>query len=112
MNNLPDLKPCPFCGESTVYVVDGESFRYRVATCSNCGAIGPEVRMDTLAEDKESAKLRAHTWAIDEWNHRADTLPTREELESIIMGKAVTTAAGKAVVDQILARIGGGGKDA
>ena len=42
---------------------------------------------------------------------RADTIPTVEELESIIMGKAVTDDAGLAAVDAIMNRIKGGKND-
>ena len=36
--NGDTLKPCPFCGESNVSVIDGSTFRWRLAQCNCCGA--------------------------------------------------------------------------
>lgn len=81
MSDLPKPKPCPFCGHSEIGVVEGESFRYCRSMCAYCGAQSPEVRKDTMADDRDSAESEAHARAIEEWNTRADLLPIIEALE-------------------------------
>lgn len=67
-----ELKPCPFCGATDAEVVEGSTFRWRVAQCGTCGAQTGEVRVQTLGdgvpEEWERAAIRdAHI----AWNTRA-----------------------------------------
>jgi transcription elongation factor Elf1 len=63
-------KPCPFCGNETISVVEGSSYRWRVAECGGCGARAGEVRINTLAEDKAQALADVVIRAVSEWNDR------------------------------------------
>lgn len=65
------IKPCPFCGGTTIEVREGSTFRWRYATCLECGAQAGEVRHNTLAEDQNQARLDSIARAIDEWNIRS-----------------------------------------
>lgn len=68
---MMDALPCPFCGFQRVEVVLGEGFRWRRVQCQECGALGPEVRIQTLgAGDREAWGAKAKTVAIEEWNKR------------------------------------------
>lgn len=58
----PQAKPCPFCGAGNIQVREGSTFRWVVAECGNCGAIGPEARRFAPAEDRERALVM--------WNER------------------------------------------
>jgi hypothetical protein len=63
--------PCPFCGGSRVSVVEGGSFRWRVAQCDECGAQCGEVRIQTLGSGtKEQWEEEARGVVIKEWNSR------------------------------------------
>ena len=64
------IKPCPFCGHDGVTVVEGSTFRWRVAMCERCGAQSGEVRHNTLAEDQAEAENRSTLEAIGIWNER------------------------------------------
>lgn len=64
--------PCPFCGSTAVKVCEGSTFRWRFATCLECGAQAGEVRAQTLGDgDKTAWEDAAHDDAIAEWNRRA-----------------------------------------
>jgi Lar family restriction alleviation protein len=66
-----ETKPCPFCGCSSVSVVEGTSFRWRVARCNNCGAQAGEVRIQTFGEGTpEEREKDAKQDAFAEWNTR------------------------------------------
>lgn len=73
------LKPCPWCGEALqeARVVDGDTFRWR--KLQGCCTDGPEVHIDTLADDRVAAEERAAQAAIDAWNTRA---PQWQPIES------------------------------
>lgn len=68
-----DIKPCPFCGSADVTVVEGESFRWLVATCNACGARSSEIRKQTTGpgtpDDWMTIGIRL---ALREWNTRHD----------------------------------------
>lgn len=66
-------KPCPFCGNSVhVTTEEGSTFRWRRAKCDECGAIGPEVRRQTLGKGTpEEWTAKADADAIEAWNGRA-----------------------------------------
>ena len=67
-----ELKPCPFCGGVGVSVNEGSTFRWRYATCDECGAQAPEVRIQTLGGGtRDEWETIAKADAIDEWNRRA-----------------------------------------
>ena len=63
-------KPCPFCGGSKIATQEGTTFRWRYAYCEECGAQGPEVRVDTLSTDRPAAEAEASRKAIEVWNER------------------------------------------
>jgi Lar family restriction alleviation protein len=68
---MSDIKPCPFCGNASINVYQGETFRWRYAQCDNCGAHAPEIRIQTLGEGtKEQWEAAAKIEAIEEWNRR------------------------------------------
>lgn len=66
--------PCPFCGSNDIAVVEGDTFRWLLATCTTCrccGAKGPGVRiLPAGSGTKEEWERRAHAGAIAEWNKR------------------------------------------
>ena len=64
--------PCPFCGEMSIELVEGTTFRWMLVRCQCCGASGPEARVDTLHKDRTVALERAAAAAIDEWNQRKE----------------------------------------
>lgn len=47
---MSDFLPCPFCGSTSINVIEGSTFRWRMPQCDNCGACGPEVRVQTMGE--------------------------------------------------------------
>ena len=62
--------PCPFCGCESITFEEGTTFRWRQVVCSGCGAIGPEVRVDTINQDRALALAEADKEALIEWNRR------------------------------------------
>ncbi|HHA2702384.1 TPA: Lar family restriction alleviation protein [Stenotrophomonas maltophilia] len=73
------LKPCPWCGGvlQEARVVEGDTFRWR--KLQGCCTDGPEIHIDTLADDRVGAEERAAQAAIDAWNTRA---PQWQPIES------------------------------
>lgn len=70
--NRPAVKPCPFCGETRVGVVEGSTFRWRLAECGGCGARAEEVRIRTMGEGTpQEWEEQARQEAIAAWNTRA-----------------------------------------
>jgi Lar family restriction alleviation protein len=68
---MTDLLPCPFCGATSVSVREGSTFRWRYASCDECGAQAGEVRRQTLGEGtKEEWEAEATRSALAEWNRR------------------------------------------
>jgi len=69
---LSDLLGCPFCGALDVAVIEGDTYRWRLARCNCCGAQAPDVRIQTCGSGtKEEWEARAVSAAITEWNKRA-----------------------------------------
>jgi Lar family restriction alleviation protein len=69
---MTEPKPCPFCGCPTVTVVEGSTFRWRVAECDSCDARCGEVRIQTVGDGtQEEWEADAKERAIEEWNRRA-----------------------------------------
>ena len=67
-----NIKPCPFCGGKHVRVQEGDSFRWRFATCCECGARSGDVRVQTLGDGtKAEWEAAGYAAAIEEWNTRA-----------------------------------------
>ena len=60
--------PCSFCGESSVAVVEGSTFRWRQVECLGCGARCGETRVRTIPPIDEAEN---EGFAIQEWNKRA-----------------------------------------
>ena len=75
--------PCPFCGCKDIAVVEGSTFRWRLAQCNGCGAQGPDVRIQTSGSGtKEEWEQSALDGALTEWNRRhaeADLAAARAE---------------------------------
>jgi Lar family restriction alleviation protein len=69
---MTELKPCPFCGSTKVDIVDGSTFRWAAAECSECGARAGEVRIPSYDKGTYEARIeKARQDAIEEWNTRA-----------------------------------------
>ena len=65
------VMPCPWCGDTDVKVVEGSTFRWRVAQCQTCGAQTGEVRTQTMGEGTvEEWRKQAVDDAMDAWNER------------------------------------------
>lgn len=68
------IKPCPFCGSTKPLVFrEGETFRWRVAECFQCGAKVGEERIQTLGNGtREEWEAACRKRLIEAWNTRAD----------------------------------------
>jgi hypothetical protein len=66
---MSDIKPCPFCRSIHVAAVKGAHFKSRFALCGECGAQGPEIRINVLDPDHEA---KGEAEAMTEWNTRDD----------------------------------------
>lgn len=74
-----DPLPCPFCGATNVSVIEGDTFRWRVAQCNECEAQAPVVRIQTMGEGTPKQwEEQARIDAIAEWNTRAAQPPGDE----------------------------------
>jgi Lar family restriction alleviation protein len=62
-----EIKPCPFCGGTSIQVQQGSTYRRLVAICADCGAQGPEVRQTAL-----DAKSPDQDAALRDWNTRVN----------------------------------------
>jgi Lar family restriction alleviation protein len=81
---MTNPKPCPFCGHVGVSICEGSTFRWRVAECNDCGAIGPEERIQTTGNgtpDEWEENVRGRV--IETWNTRA-IMPTPGALKEIL----------------------------
>jgi Lar family restriction alleviation protein len=72
LSDLLEAKPCPFCGEKSIAIHEGSTFRWMVAECNGCGATCGEVRMQTMGPGLPAHwKTKAEQDAVEEWNKRA-----------------------------------------
>jgi Lar family restriction alleviation protein len=62
-----EFLPCPFCGSTSIHVVEGSTFKWRVAECAECGARGSEERW-IYTETDPDASARARV--VTAWNTR------------------------------------------
>ena len=80
--------PCPFCGCKDIAVVEGSTFRWRLAQCNGCGAQGPDVRIQTSGSGtKEEWEQSALDGALTEWNRRhaeADLAAERADIREMV----------------------------
>lgn len=90
---IDDLLPCPWCGATNVFVLEGSTCRWVRAECVECGASCGERRRDLkgirlwLEEDQEIA--------LSAWNDRKNSSITRiAELESVLRWIALNTFEG------------------
>jgi hypothetical protein len=66
-----DIKPCPFCGGTSVSTREGSTFRWWLAECNECGATAGEVRCKTSGDGtKEDWVKQAGIDALNAWNGR------------------------------------------
>ena len=65
-----ELKPCPFCGGTSGTDEQGETYRWRLWRCSDCGACGPEERCNITGSGQGGVK-EARQIAAAAWNRRA-----------------------------------------
>jgi hypothetical protein len=63
------VRPCPFCGSSKGTDEQGETYRWRLWRCSECGACGPETRCQITGSGQGGVK-EARKLAADEWNRQ------------------------------------------
>lgn len=71
-----DAKPCPFCGSSAAAVIYDSARGPRFVKCYECGAMGPEIRCQTMGEGTPAEwELEAEADAIAAWNDRATASP-------------------------------------
>jgi hypothetical protein len=63
--------PCPFCGGTSVTMIEGSTFRWRNMECADCGARCGEVRADTLQPDAQKREGDVYIKAVEEWNRRS-----------------------------------------
>lgn len=63
------VRPCPFCGSTKGADEQGETYRWRLWRCSDCGACGPETRCNITGSGQGGVK-EARTLALAEWNRR------------------------------------------
>ena len=65
------VMPCPWCGDTDVKVIQGSTFRWRVAQCQTCGAQTGDVRAKTSGEGNLIEwEATAKAAALEEWNTR------------------------------------------
>jgi len=101
MNKMNELKPCPFCGRSTIYVISYpiiDSFDWSArAKCNSCSAAGEDVQATAKYNVREQYKItheeaeeKCIIGAIKTWNTRpredaleAENKQLREALEKI-----------------------------
>ena len=70
-NEMSDVKPCPFCGSTSVSTREGTTFRWWLAECNECGATAGEARRQTLGEGtNEEWDNQARADALERWNRR------------------------------------------
>jgi Lar family restriction alleviation protein len=75
---MNEIKPCPFCGGTSVSVIKGDTFRWRKAVCNACDAKAPEVRIQTSGDGTpDQWEDEADVKAMAEWNKRAP-VPLRD----------------------------------
>lgn len=62
INNMTEIKPCPFCASQSTYATVMNNYVY--VACNGCGASGPAIEFNVL--NLKVAKERA----IQLWNRR------------------------------------------
>ena len=67
---LPGALPCPFCGGTKIATYEGSTFRWRYASCNECGAQASEVRIETISLPRPEAIAQADKELLKEWNTR------------------------------------------
>lgn len=67
-------KSCPFCGEKSITIREGSTFRWLLAECLGCGATCGEVRIQNMGEGLPSDwREKAEQAVVAAWNTRHDT---------------------------------------
>ena len=52
---MSEIKPCPFCGSTSISIQEGSTFRWMLACCNDCDAKSGEIRVDTLNNRRADA---------------------------------------------------------
>jgi Lar family restriction alleviation protein len=65
-----DLKPCPFCGNTSLWLGLDE-WTCAVVECDKCDATGPYISMGAAGGSADKAQVMA----AEAWNRRAEAVP-------------------------------------
>lgn len=81
----PSVRPCPFCGSTNGADQMGETYRWRLWQCNECGAKGPDVRCQISGAGR-GGEAEARQLALEAWNERdnSDVLAERERCAKIV----------------------------
>lgn len=52
---MTELKPCPFCGSTDVYLIEGFA-----VCCRTCCAYGPQIDINNLLIDAWNRRMEEH----------------------------------------------------
>ena len=75
------VRPCPFCGHTNGTDEQGETYRWRLWKCAECGAQGPEVRCQITGSGTGGVK-EARKLAAEAWNERPLEVDAQRALEA------------------------------
>ena len=78
------VRPCPWCGGTSVSVEEGSTFRWRILSCDNCGANTGEHRIQTMGSGgKEQWEAKCRAEMLEVWNKRHSPEPAAQQWADI-----------------------------